>query len=633
MSQPESSVEVFGFQAEVQRLLQLIIHSVYSEREIFLRELISNASDALDRLRFLSLTDQGLLGNDTDLGIRIEVDTEAKTVTVSDNGIGMSREELKENLGTIARSGTFEHLRSLGADAAKDSNLIGKFGIGFYSAFIVAERVVVDSLRAGSDAPAVRWESAGEGEYQLKDSDRTSRGTSVTLHLRKDCEEFLEPLRLQRVVRTYSDHIAFPITLVDKKAESNKQLNRAEALWLRPKRDLSTADYKEFYKHVSHDIHEPITWVHSKIEGKLSYTLLLYVPSRAPFNMWSQNAQHGVRLYVKRVFITEGIKHLLPSYLRFVRGVIDSDDIPLNISRELLQHNRVINEISSEATKKVLSLLSDMAASDDLNYLAFWKEFGEAIKEGMGEDYVNRDTLKTLLRFSSTHAEREEETVSLADYVGRMKEGQKAIYYLVADSFSAAKSSPLLEVFRKKGVEVLLLHRLNDAWLVSHIGDFDGKPLQSVAQAGIALDELSDSGDKQGDDSDKDDSQNDALAPLLRRIEKQLGERVHEVVVSKRLDSSPVCLVAKSGGELRQLLSRQRPSWQSGGIVLELNAKHPLVKRLETVEDETDFGTWAEVLYEEAVLNAGGELEDPTAFVRRLNELLMGLGDAQQVSS
>ncbi len=626
------STETLGFQAEVRRLLHLITHAVYSEKEIFLRELISNASDALDKLRFLALGQPEVVDKDAKLGITITVDPVEKTLTVSDTGIGMTREELISNLGTVARSGTAEFVQALDSSQAQGSNLIGKFGIGFYSAFIVAERVVVQSKRAQAEpAQAMRWESRGEGEYQVSPGERASHGTDVTLYLRDEQKEFLDLARLKRVVKIYSDHIGFPITLVDKKTGATDKANRGEALWLRPKRDITQAEYHEFYRQVGHDYREPLTYLHTKIEGKLVYTMLLFIPSRAPYGMWSQEGSHGVRLYVRRVFVASGIKHLFPSYLRFLRGVLESDDMPLNISRELLQHNRIINEIRVGATEKVLAMLENMAAKEPQNYQVFWNEFGEAIKEGVGDDQLNRDTLKRLLRFSTTHVDAPagqpaEETVSLADYVGRMKPGQKAIYYLVGDSYLTAKTSPLLEVFKKKGVEVLLLHKQNDAWLMSHVSEFEGKHLESVSRAGMSVDDLpSIEGEAKAEEPKPEEKATpaDQLKELTQRMQKQLGARVTEVSLSKRLESSPACLLSR-GGELRELLSRHKPSWNNASLVFEINPKHVLIQRLASTSDE-GLGDWTEILFQQSVLNAGGELENPADFVQRLNRILVEL--------
>ena len=627
-----SAKETLGFQAEVRQLLKLMIHSLYSNKEIFLRELISNSSDAADKLRFEALSDNTLYESDPELKIRIRVDQQARTISVADNGIGMTREEVVANIGTIARSGTREFLEHLSGDQQQDARLIGQFGVGFYSAFIVADRVTLTTRHAGQPAEAgVRWESDGAGEFTIEPAARRERGTEVTLHLREGEDELLEPWRIREIVRKYSDHIGLPIVLVGEAkvdpvskefmAGKEETLNQASALWARPKSEISDEQYREFYTHVAHDPEPPLAWTHAKVEGRQSYTQLLYVPARAPFDLWERHPRHGVRLYVRRVFIMDDAEHMMPAYLRFVRGVIDADDLPLNVSREILQQSRDLEAIRGGAVKRVLGLLEDLAQNQPEKYATFWREFGRAFKEGVGEDPASAERLAKLLRFASTHGEGEAQGVALAHYVGRMKPGQKAIYYVSAESFAAARSSPHLEVFRKKGIEVLLLGERVDEWLVAHLPEFEGKPLVSVARGGLDLGELADDKEKQ-----EAEARGKALRELTGRIKDALGERVKEVRVTQRLTDSPSCLVSDEhdiSANLARILRAAGQQAPAGKPILEINPSHPIVLRLD--HEQARFGDWAALLYEQALLAEGGALEDPAGFVRRMNELLLDL--------
>ena len=629
----EAHKETLGFQTEVKQLLQLMIHSLYSNKEIFLRELISNASDAADKLRFEALSDDALFEGDTDLKIHVSYDKDARTITVRDNGIGMTRQEVIEHIGTIAKSGTAQFFESLTGDQAKDAHLIGQFGVGFYSSFIVADRVTLTTRRAGLGAEhGVRWESAGEGEYSLETIERPERGTEIVLHLREGEDEFLDGHRLRTIIRKYSDHITLPI-LMPKEAvgeESDKSgeiewevVNRASALWTRPKSEISDEEYKEFYKHVAHDFEDPLAWTHNRVEGKYEYTSLLYIPARAPFDLWDRERRHGIKLYVRRVFIMDDAEQLMPNYLRFVRGVIDSNDLPLNVSREILQHNKVIDSIRAGSVKKVLGLLEDMAKNEPEKYATFWQEFGRVMKEGPGEDFANREQLARLLRFSSTHTDSETQDVSLADYVTRMKDGQQAIYYITADSFAAAKNSPHLEIFRKKGIEVLLLADRVDEWLVSSLTEFDGKPLKSVAQGELDLGELEDEEEKKA--HEKTDEQ---FKDLVTKVKESLGDKVAEVRLTHRLTSSPACLVTGEqdmSANLERILRSAGQHVPATKPVFELNPEHPLVARLKAEDNEELFKDMAEILFDQALLAEGGQLDDPATFVRRLNELLLSM--------
>ena len=613
--------ETLSFQAEVQQLLQLMIHSLYSNKEIFLRELVSNASDASDKLRFEALTDEALYEGDSDLTIRVSYDKDARTLTVADNGIGMSRQEVVDNLGTIARSGTREFVQKLTGDQAKDAKLIGQFGVGFYSAFIIADQVTVLTRRAGLGAEhGVRWESDGSGAYTLETVERAARGTEVTLHLREGEDEFLDEYRLRNIIHKYSDHISIPVLL--KAADKEERVNRAAALWTRPRKDVSEEEYAEFYKHIAHDFEGPLAHVHTQVEGTQSYTTLFFIPPRAPFDLWDRQQRHGVKLYVRRVFIMDAAEQLMPAYLRFMRGVVDSDDLPLNVSREILQHSRQVDAIRNASVKKVLGLLEDIAKTDQEKYAKVWQNFGQVIKEGPGEDFGNRERIAKLLRFASTRNDTPAEDVSLEDYVSRMKPEQKKIYYIVADSFTAAQHSPHLEVFRHKGIEVLLLHSRIDEWLTAHLTEFDGKPLQSVAKGDLDIGEFAD------EDKQEAEQAAEAAKPLVERMQKVLGEKVKSVRVSSRLTSSPACLVVQDhdmGIAFHKMLKAAGHDVPSAAPILEINAKHALVAQLENMDDEARFADWTRLLFDQALLAEGGQLDDPSDYVRRLNDLLLQL--------
>jgi len=607
--------ETLGFQAEVKQLLHLMIHSLYSNKEIFLRELISNAADAADKLRFEALADNALYGADPDLKIRISFDQAARTVTVSDNGVGMSREEVVQNIGTIAKSGTREFFESLTGDQAKDARLIGQFGVGFYSSFIVADRVTLITRRAGSKE-SVRWEcdmSAAAGQYTIAPAEKASRGTDVILHLREGEDELLEEHRLKSIVRKYSDHIAIPVLMGD------ETVNQASALWARPRSEISDEQYVEFYKHIGHDFEAPLAWTHNRVEGRQEYTQLLYIPARAPFDLWDRHQRHGLKLYVRRVFIMDDAEHLLPAYLRFVRGVVDSADLPLNVSREILQQSKDVDAIRAGCAKRVLALLGDLAQKDKAKYAAFWQEFGRVLKEGVGEDPSNRDDIAKLLRFSSTHGGTETEDVSLADYAARMKEGQDRIYYVTAESFAAAKGSPHLEIFRKRGVEVLLLSDRVDEWLVANLREFEGKPLVSVARGELGLDKI------KGEDAAKDHEVG-RYKELLVGLKRALGDKVKDVRVSERLIESPSCLIADEhdiGGNLARILKAAGQKVPASKPILEVNPEHAIVARLQPADAR--FEAWAGLLFDQALLAEGGQLEDPAGFVRRTNDLMLSL--------
>ncbi len=628
-AEPARDRETLGFQAEVRQLLHLLAHSLYSNKEIFLRELVSNASDAADKLRFEALADPALYGGDTELVIRIRADKAARTLSVSDNGIGMSRDEVVANIGTIARSGTREFLAKLSGEAQKDASLVGQFGVGFYSAFVVADRVTLATRRAGLPAASgVRWESDGTGEYSLETIARAARGTEVTLHLREGEDELLEPWRLRAIVRRYSDHISLPILLVGPSAVDpvtkefmpgkEERINAAAALWARPKAEIGEEQYRELYRQIAHDPEPPLAWTHGRVEGRQEFTLLLYLPSRAPYDLYDRQRRHGVKLYVRRVFIMEDAEHLMPGYLRFVRGVIDAADLPLNVSRELLQESRDVEAIRAASVRRVLGLLEELAG-DAQKYGAFWREFGRVLKEGLGEDPAQRERLARLLRFASTATGGPAQTVSLAEYVARMKPGQERVWYLTADSHAAARSGPHLEVFRNKGVEVLLLSDRVDEWLVASLAEFEGKPLASAARGTLELGALENEAEKQ-----EAREQRKQLAGLVGRVKEALGERVKEVRVTQRLAESPACLVADEqdiGGNLARILRAAGREAPEAKPILEVNPSHPLVLRLE--REEARFADWAALLYEQALLAEGGILEDPAAFVRRLNALLL----------
>jgi molecular chaperone HtpG len=621
--------ETLGFQAEVKQLLQLMIHSLYSNKDIFLRELISNASDAADKLRFEALSDSALFESDPELKISIAFDREARTLTITDNGIGMSRQEVIEHIGTIAKSGTREFFTQLSGDQKKDAALIGQFGVGFYSSFIVADRVTLTTRRAGLTAEhGVRWESEGAGDYTLETVNKPARGTEIVLHLREGEDEFLSDWKIKSVIRTYSDHITLPIVMkktewkdgVETPTLDDETVNRASALWARARKDINEDEYQEFYKHVAHDFEPPLAWSHNRVEGKQDYISLLYVPSHAPFDLYDREHRHGIKLYVRRVFIMDDAEQLMPQYLRFVRGVIDSADLPLNVSREILQHSRDIDAIKAGSVKKVLGLLEDMAENQPEQYAKFWQAFGKVMKEGPGEDYANRERIAALLRFASTHTDSDAQIVSLKDYVGRMKEGQEAIYTIAADSFAAAQHSPHLEIFRKKGIEVLLLSDRVDEWLTSNLPEFDGKPLKSVAKGGLDLGALEDETEKTAQMEAED-----SLRPLAERIKSTLGERVKDVRVTRRLTDSPACLVTGEGdmsANLERLLKAAGQSAPSVKPTLEINPQHALVTRLNSETGDARFNDWANLLFEQALLAEGGQLDDPASFVRRLNGLL-----------
>jgi molecular chaperone HtpG len=612
--------ETLGFQTEVRQLLDLMIHSLYSNKEIFLRELISNASDAADKLRFEALTDDALYEGDSDLSIRIAFDTAARTITITDNGVGMSRAEVVDNIGTIAQSGTRQFLARLTGDQAQDLRLIGQFGVGFYSAFIVADKVALTTRRAGLGAEhGVRWESDGKGEYTLETVERPARGTEVVLHLKEGEDEFLDAHRLRGIVRKYSDHITLPIVMARADGQGEETVNRAAALWARPKSEITPEEYDEFYKHVAHDFEAPLAHVHSRVEGKQEYISLLYLPKRAPFDLWERTPRHGVKLYVRRVFIMDDAEQLMPNYLRFVRGVIDSADLPLNISREILQHSKDIDAIRSGSVKRVLDLLDELAAGAPEKYAQLWKEFGRVLKEGVVEDPANRERIARLLRFASTHTDSEDEHVAFADYVARMKDGQGHIYYITADGFAAARSSPHLEVFRKRGIEVLLLHDRIDEWLVEHLTEFDGKPLKSVARGALDLGKLG------AADAAAPPPSAEASKDLVERIKSALGDRVKDVRATERLTESPACLVADEhdlSANLERLLKAAGQALPAGKRILEINPAHPLLARLKTEQRPERAQDLAWLLYEQSVLSEGGQLDDPAAFVRRMNALL-----------
>jgi molecular chaperone HtpG len=629
--------ETLGFQAEVKQLLQLMIHSLYSNKEIFLRELISNASDAADKLRFEAINNDALYGNDHELKIKVTFDKEAKTITISDNGIGMSRDEVISHLGTIAKSGTKEFFGKLSGDQQADAALIGQFGVGFYSGFIVADKITVETRRAGADAAeGVRWESGGEGDYSVETIDKVGRGTDVILHLRSGEEELLSGWKLKSIIRKYSDHISLPILMQKDEwdAEKNESVlkdefetvNQASALWARNKADITPEQYEEFYKHVSHDFQAPLTHTHNRVEGRSEYTQLLYVPAHAPFDLWDRNKRGGIKLYVKRVFIMDDAEQLMPAYLRFIKGVIDSNDLPLNVSREILQESRDVKVIREGSTKRVLGMLEELANADEQEkkdkYTTFWTEFGQVLKEGIGEDAANKDRIAKLLRFASTANDNADQNTALADYIGRMKEGQEKIYYVAGDSYTAARNSPHLEIFRKKGVEVLLMTDRVDEWMLSFLTEFEGKELVSVAKGGLDLGGLEDEAEKK-----EHEETETSYKELVERMKTALGDKAKDVRVTFRLTDSPACLVADenelSGNLLRMLKAAGQNAPESKPI-LEINPNHPLVTRLKYESAEsTQFGDWAHILFDQAMLAEGGSLADPATFVKRLNEMLL----------
>ncbi|WP_321964346.1 molecular chaperone HtpG [Paraburkholderia sp. J7] len=631
--------ETMSFQAEVKQLLHLMIHSLYSNKEIFLRELISNASDAADKLRFEAIANSALYENDPNLRIRVGFDKDARTITIDDNGIGMSHDEAVSNLGTIARSGTKEFFGKLSGDQQKDAALIGQFGVGFYSGFIVADKITVESRRAGlTAAEGVRWTSAGEGEFAVETIERAQRGTTITLHLREGEDELLSAWKIKSIIQKYSDHVGLPIEMKKEEWDAEKSemvtkdeyetINQASALWTRSKSEISDEQYQQFYQHLAHDHQNPLAWTHNRVEGRSEYTQLLYVPSHAPFDLWNRDHKSGLKLYVKRVFIMDDAEQLLPNYLRFVKGVVDSSDLPLNVSREILQESRDVKAIRDGVTKRVLSMLEEMAGAvtdaeaseeDKAKYTTFWTEFGQVLKEGIGEDHANRERVAKLARFASTHNDTNEQTVALADYVARMKPEQTKIYYVTADTWQAAKNSPHLEVFRKKGVEVLLLTDRVDEWMLSFLNEFDGKPLASVARGDLDLGALND------EEKQQQEKVSEELKPLVEHMKEALKDKAKDVRLTFRLTDSPSCLVADEGdmsGYLQRMLKaagQQAPQMQP---ILEVNPEHPLVKALRT--DSADFGDWCNLLFDQALLAEGGALEDPASFVKRTNALLMG---------
>ncbi len=634
MSAPQ---ETMSFQAEVKQLLHLMIHSLYSNKEIFVRELVSNASDATDKLRFEAIADPGLLEGGSELGINIAFDTATRTISITDNGIGLSRDDAIQHLGTIAKSGTKEFFQKLSGDQQKDASLIGQFGVGFYSAFIVADKVTVESRRAGLPATeGVKWESAGDGEFTVEAIERPARGTTITLHLREGEDEFLSAWRLKSIIRKYSDHISLPIRMLKEEWDGEKNemrqtgewesVNQASALWTRPKSEVTDEQYESFYQHVSHDNDKPLAWTHNRVEGRSEYTQLLYIPAHAPFDLWDRNRRGGLKLYVKRVFIMDDAEQLLPAYLRFVKGVVDSADLPLNVSRELLQESRDVKAIREGCTKRVLSMLESMADSDDAaereKYAGFWREFGQVLKEGIGEDASNLERISKLLRFASTHGDSAEQTVSLADYVGRMKDGQEKLYYVTADTWQAAKSSPHLEVFRKKGIEVLLLTERVDEWMLSFLQEFDGKALVSVARGDLDLGKLEDETEKA-----EHDKTAETCKPMLEKAGEVLKDKAKEVRITFRLTESPSCVVSDEGdmsGYLQRMLKQAGQDAPAAKPILELNPEHALVKKIVALVD-SDPDTFADrvhVLFDQALLAEGGSLDDPAAYVQRVNRLL-----------
>ncbi|MCL6333103.1 molecular chaperone HtpG [Pectobacterium carotovorum subsp. carotovorum] len=621
--------ETRGFQSEVKQLLHLMIHSLYSNKEIFLRELISNSSDAADKLRFRALSAPELYAGDGDLRVRVSTDKEKRTLTISDNGIGMSRDEVIDNLGTIAKSGTKAFLESMGSDQVKDSQLIGQFGVGFYSAFIVADKVTVRTRAAGASADqGVYWESAGEGDYTIADITKGDRGTEITLHLREGEDEFLDDWRVRSVISKYSDHIALPVE-IESRTESEEEggestvswekINKAQALWTRSKSEVSDEEYNEFYKHISHDFTDPLSWSHNRVEGKQEYTSLLYIPAHAPWDMWNRDHKHGLKLYVQRVFIMDDAEQFMPNYLRFVRGLIDSNDLPLNVSREILQDSRVTQNLRNALTKRVLQMLDKLAKDDAEKYQTFWQQFGLVLKEGPAEDGSNREAIAKLLRFATTQSDSSAQTVSLEDYVSRMVEGQDKIYYITADSYAAAKSSPHLELFRKKGIEVLLLSERIDEWMMSYLTEFDGKSFQSVSKADDTLDKLAD------EENDAQKEAQKALEPFVERVKTLLGERVKDVRFTYRLTDTPAIVVTDADEMSTQMAKLFAAAGQQAPevkYIFELNPEHALIKRAADVSDDAEFGEWVELLLDQALLAERGTLDDPNLFIRRMNQLL-----------
>ncbi|HIF9273257.1 TPA: molecular chaperone HtpG [Photobacterium damselae] len=625
----DKNKETRGFQSEVKQLLHLMIHSLYSNKEIFLRELISNASDAADKLRFRALSDGSLYENDAELAVKISVNQDAGTLTISDNGIGMTREDVIEHLGTIAKSGTKEFFAKLNEEETKDSQLIGQFGVGFYSAFIVADSVTVNTRAAGVPADqAVSWSSAGEGDYTVENTTKATRGTDIILHLRDDEKEFLDEYRLRDIISKYSDHIGIPVLIqtTERDEEGNEtgkkweQINKAQALWTRNKSDISDEEFKEFYKHVSHDFAEPLTWSLNHVEGKQDYTSLLYIPSKAPWDLYHRDSQHGLKLYVQRVFIMDDAQQFMPMYLRFMRGLIDSNDLPLNVSREILQDNKVTQALRKACTKRTLSMLSKLAKGDSEKYQTFWQEFGQVIKEGLAEDFANRDKIAQLLRFSSTHNDSAEQTVALADYVERMKEGQDKIYYITADNFNAAKNSPHLEQFRAKGIEVLLMHDRIDEWMMSYMPEFEGKGFQSITKSDLDLSKFEDEAEKE-----KHKETEEAFKSVVERTKEYLGSRVKDVRTTFKLHDTPAVVVTdenEMGTQMAKLLAAAGQEAPEVQYILELNPDHALVKQMADEADEEIFGRWVEMLFGQSLLAERGAMDDPSRFLTAMNQLL-----------
>ena len=620
----KQGTETRGFQSEVKQILHLMIHSLYSNKEIFLRELISNASDAADKLRFKALENANLYAGDAELGVRISTNKEAGTLTIADNGIGMTRDEVIENLGTIAKSGTKAFLESIGSDQAKDSQLIGQFGVGFYSAFIVADKVTVKTRAATANADqAVMWESAGEGEYTISDAEKETRGTEITLHLKEDEKEFLDDWRLRSIISKYSDHISLPVEVQTTDEESKEvkweKVNKAQALWTRSKSEVSDDEYKEFYKHISHDFADPLSWSHNRVEGKQEYTSLLYIPSKAPWDMWNRDNKHGLKLYVQRVFIMDDAEQFMPNYLRFVKGLIDSNDLPLNVSREILQDNKVTQNLRNACTKRVLQMLDKLAKDDKEQYQQFWSEFGLVLKEGTGEDYANREAIMKLLRFTTTQSDSDAQTVSLEDYLSRMQEGQEKIYYITADSYGAAKNSPHLELFRKKGIEVLLLSDRIDEWMMSNLTEFDGKKFQSISKSDESIEKLADQ------NSDEQKQVEKELEPFIERVKKVLGDKVKEVKLTHRLTDTPAIVTTAADEMSTQMAKLFAAAGQKAPEIkytFEINPDHQLVKRVADTQDDVAFGDWVELLLDQALLAEKGSLSDPSKFIQTMNKLL-----------
>lgn len=626
-----ANAETRGFETEVNQLLDLMIHSLYSNKEIFLRELISNASDACDKLRFTAVSDASLYEKDIELKVKVSFDKEQRTITISDNGIGMNREEVIDNIGTIAKSGTKAFLASITGDQKNDANLIGQFGVGFYSSFIVAEEVTLRTRKAADATEnGVEWTSKGKGEYEIKSIDKATRGTEIVLKLREGEDEFLNDWKLRSIITSYSDHIDFPVVM-DKTTEAAEEggettieeetVNQASALWTRARSEIKDEEYKEFYKHVAHDYEDPIDWSHNRVEGTNEYTSLLYIPARAPFDLYDRETRNGIKLYVQRVFILEDTEQLMPRYLRFVRGLIDSNDLPLNVSREILQGSKVIDSIRTGSVKKVLGMLEKVAKNDPEKYQKLWTEFGKALKEGPAEDTANRERIAKLLRFSTTNNDSEEQTVSLDEYISRMQEGQDKIYYIAADSYSAAKNSPHLEIFKKKGIEVILLSDRVDEWLTSHLMEFDGKKLQSVAKGELDL------GKDEGSEKELEEKTK-ASEKLVKRMKKSLDEKVEEVRVSNRLTDSPACIVLNEQDmamHMQRILKEAGHAMPTSKPILEINPDHPIVKKMDAEKSKKKFDDWSDILFDQALLAEGGQLEDPASFVAKLNKMLVSI--------